>query len=123
MTTSAWTCGTLRENYDSLTVGSVVFYRRVTTSRPMAAGVCYWIKPPGKSVFYNIAESYGGPNLRDMVLPTRSKTGKVLESPSEVSLTLNQDLRKWQASLPAGSRPYSDGSKACHHKPITKVKL
>lgn len=103
---NTWNCGTLREDYSTLKKGKIVFYRKVKTSRPMAAGVCYWIRPQGQDQFYQIAESFAGPQLRDLILPKKDYHGKPMEAPDEIAVKLDKALRLWQSKLPPGSQPF-----------------
>ena len=111
MTQNTWNCGTLREDYSRLKKGTVVFYRRVTTSRQRAVGPCYWIRPQGLDHYWQIAESFGGPGMRDLIHPKRDKFGALLESPPEATKKLEDRLRKFLVSLPAGARPNPPGTK------------
>ncbi len=110
--TTDWMCGTLREDYSTLKRGQLVFYRKVTSARPLAAGVCFWIRPQGLNHYWQIAESFGGPGMRDLIHPKRNpKTGALLLSPPDSTVRLDRELRTFLHGLPKGSRPYPPGTR------------
>lgn len=125
MSKDRWLSGTLRESLGPLKSGRVVFYRKVT--RDLAAGPCWWVRPQGLDHYWMVAESYGGENLKDLILVKRHSKGELrgqpLLSPDDITDSLNQGLRNFIRSRPPGSIPLNPGAHHDKSRIRTQVRL
>lgn len=99
-----WFYGKMREGFGPLSEGDEVFYRKMTTRRPLAVGTCWWVRPRFEERFFCFAESYGGLEMRS-IIQLQWKGSIPIHSSGENTIRLNRSLREWQNTIPPCARP------------------
>ena len=117
MSSRDWNYGVLREDFGPLSSGCEVFYRKMTTSYPLAAGVCWWVRPRFEKRFFCVAESYGGDSMAQLIKMNRNGSLPIRSS-GEATIKLNRQLRAFQSSLPEDARVRS---KPVSHHPLKSL--